>query len=138
MYYGTQLSSVTTKLAGKKYLSFDTTGAVVQKTYGSSAAPVVIVTSPPAGTTINPATTYILSFIGSLMTNTAGVTRGKIGIQVWINGTLYYEKYKYTSTTDHPTSGYIYSDDTYPWALSTNQSATYITSSSTGVVEDYK
>ena len=136
MYYGTHLSSVTTKQTGKKYLSFDSSGAVVQKTYGSSTAPIIIIQKPIYAVT-DTANTYVLSFISPLFTNAINLTRGKIGIQVWINGTLHYEKYQYTDVSNHPTSGYIYSNDTYPWALFTNQSPTDVTSSSTGVVENY-
>ena len=130
MFYGTELSSVTTRQNGKKYLSFDTSGAVVQKTYGSSAAPVVIVNAPPAGTTINPATTYIFALNQDSYTNAfGGIIRGKIGIRVYINATLFYEKYLVTNPSLN-SDGAIYSDDTTPWFWKTSGNIIKVTSNS--------
>ena len=111
---------MTTKQTGKRYLEFESSGAVVYKKYGSSlAADRTVVVNAPVGKTIQPASTFILAVSVDPRNNAYGAfVPGKVGIQVYINGVLYYEKYLatgFTGTTYAHPDGSIYSDDTTPW-----------------------
>ena len=121
MYYGVELSSTTTRTIGNRYLSFESSGALVYKKY--AIAPVyenrIEVVRAPTGVTIDPATTYIKALREVPLINNSGVINktGKSGIQVYINGKLYYEKYLATSASY---DGGIYIDDSDPWFWKTS------------------
>ena len=132
MYYGVELSSTTTRTIGNRYLSFESSGALVYKKYATFPAYEyrVEVVPAPTGVTINPGTTYIKAFRQAPNINLSGyVTQtGKVGIQVYINGNLYYEKYMVIGIAF---DGSIYSNDTYPWFWRTTGNINLIESSDT-------
>ena len=105
------------------------------KKYGSSlAADTTVVVNAPVGKTIQPASTFIQAVSVNPRTNAYGAfVPGKVGIQVYINSVLYYEKYLATDFTTyaHP-DGSIYSDDTTPWFWKTSGNVVKV-ASNTGV-----
>jgi hypothetical protein len=148
MLYGTQLSNFTGKPVMGTFLSFNSSGAVVKKIYGSTSTAVTIIsgpTTPPS--TINPTTTYILALRQVPQYNQAGLltTPGKLGIQVYINGTLKYEKYVRTKRSGDTSpansskivdvaTGGIYNDANYAWSYRTgNKDSTVLISNLTPV-----
>jgi len=130
MYYGVELSSTTTRTIGNRYLSFESSGALVYKKYAISPAYEnrIEVVRAPTGVTIDPAKTYIKAFRQAPNINQSGVVtqNGKVGIQVYINEKLYYEKYM---VIDVRLDGSIYINDSDPWVWKTSGNATKITNS---------
>jgi len=132
MYYGGELSTTTTRTIGNRYLSFESSGALVYKKYAnfpSQESRIEVVTAP-TGVTIDPGTTYIKAFKQSPLINLSGVVNqiGKVGIQVYINGQLYYEKYM---GTRYAFDGGIYIDNSDPWFWRTTGNIILISSSDT-------
>jgi len=127
MYIGDELSTVLDRYFGKTYLLFETTGTVVQKKYGASYASVrnVIVTSP--GVTIDRETSYILAY----RQNSTMVVKGKVGIQVYINGNLYYEKYLVIGNGDNPDGGIYHINDGNAWVWKKSDGTSVISSATT-------
>jgi len=148
MLYGTQLSDVVGKTNNATFLSFNSSGAVVKKIYGSTSTAVTIIsgpTTPPS--TIDPTTTYILALRQAPQYNQAGVlnTPGKLGIQVYINGKLKYEKYILTKRSGDTSpvnsskiadvsTGGIYNDATNAWSYRASKTSTVLISNSTSPV----